>query len=134
MINSDKLMVRALGFAHDLGIKAGAGHANWIEQDLFGGRYTGNQREAATKVLQALDDFDHCLFDGLPNLSGEWADGPTPQSVLADVLHALDIKPGTRKAEHIEEYLDDLCIEWEHGVQSGFECELHRLATEAAKE
>ena len=135
MSKLDKLMTRALGFAYDLGMNVGENHANWVEQDLFGGRYTGDQRKAARAVLKTLDEgYDHGLYDGLPDLSGEWADGPTPQSVLSQVLHALDVKPGTKQADHVEEFLDDICNEWSLGVQSGFECELHRLATEAAKE
>lgn len=135
MSKLDKLMTRALGFAYDLGMNVGENHANWVEQDLFGGRYTGDQRKAARAVLKTLDEgYDNGLYDDLPDLSGEWADGPTPQSVLSEVLHALDVKPGTKQADHVEEFLDDLCNEWSLGVQSGFECELHRLATEAAKE
>lgn len=135
MSKLDKQMARALGFAYDLGEKAGENYANWQEQYLFGGRHTGNQRKAAHIILNALETGDdNGLYDGLPDLSGEWASGPTPQSVLADVLHALDVKPGTKQAEHIEEFLDDLCNEWELGVRSGFESELHRLATEAIKE
>lgn len=131
MESLDDLLSRAEVCAFDLGEKYGKAHANWIEQDLFGGRCTGNQAEAARAVLKAIDDCDDRLYDGLPNLSGEWANSPTPQSVLADVMYYMRLKDDERKSE-LEDILDDLCEQWECGVRSGFESELHRLATNAS--
>lgn len=133
MESLDDLFNRAEVCATELGEKAGRNYANWIEQDLFGGRYTGNQREAARAVLKALEDCDDGLYDGLPNLSGEYADGPTPQSVLKDIIYCMDLD-SEEQEEELEEMLDDLCEHWEAGVRSGFEMELHRLATNAASE
>jgi len=132
MESSDDLFTRAELCAHELGEKAGRNHANWIEQDLFGGRFTGNQAEAARAVLKAIDDCDNGLYDGLPNLSGEYADGPTPTSILKDIFYCMDLDSEDQESE-LEDMLDDLCEQWECGVRSGFETELHRLATLAAE-
>lgn len=42
----------------------------------------------ARRVLQGIEDGDPEVLDTFPHspLSGEWADGPTPTSVFADVL------------------------------------------------
>lgn len=131
MESLDDLLSRAEVCAFDLGEKAGRQHANWIEQDLFGGRYTGNQEEAARAVLKAIEDGDDRLYDGLPNLSGEWADSPTPRSILEDVFHYMNVTSEYEQTQ-LEDILDDLCEQWECGVRSGFESELHRLATNAS--
>lgn len=131
MAFSDDLFDLAEVCAFDLGEKAGRNYANWVEQDLFGGRYTGDQKEAARAVLKDLEE--GYWHDGLPNLSGEYADGPTPQSVLKEVIYCMDLD-SEEQEEELEEVLDDLCEQWEAGVRSGFEMELHRLATNAASE
>ena len=133
MESLDDLFNRAETCAFDLGEKAGRNYANWVEQDLFGGRYTGDQKEAARAVLKAIEDCDDGLYDGLPNLSGEYADGPTPTSILKDIFYCMDLD-SEELEEGLEEMLDDLCEQWECGVRSGFEMELHRLATNAASE
>jgi hypothetical protein len=131
MESLDDLFNRAETCAFDLGEKAGRNHANWVEQDTFGGRCTGDQAEAARAVLKAIEDCDDGLYDGLPNLSGEWADSPTPRSILEDVFHYMNVTSEYEQTQ-LEDILDDLCEQWECGVRSGFESELHRLATNAS--
>lgn len=133
MESEDDLFTRAEVCAFELGEKAGRNHSQWCSQDWFGGRYTGNQSDAARAILIALDECDDRLFDGLPNLSGQWADGPTPKSVLEDILYCLDLEDEEREAE-LEEMLDDLCENWEAGVHAGFTSELARLAQAAIAE
>lgn len=141
MESLDDLYNRADSIAYELGMKAGCNYANWAEQYLYGGRFTGDQKEAARAVLKALEDCDDAIYDGLPNLSGEDADGPTPRSLLEDVLYELDIEEDPEaggedeeRKKEVEDILDDLCEQWEMGVRDGYIQELTRLATNAASE
>lgn len=127
----DTLIDIASRVAYDLGVKSGKSCANWHEQDLFGGRYTGDTRKAAQSVIDAMDNGEF-PFDGLPNLSGEYADGPTPKSVFSDILYKMRIEEDSEQAAELDEFLDDLCESWESGVMDGYSGELYRLATEAA--
>lgn len=133
MESLDDLYNRADSIAYELGMKAGSNHAHWVEQDTFGGRYTGDQKEAARAVLKALEDCEDWLYERMPNLSGESVCDPTPRSLLEDVLYELDLEDDESKS-NVEDILDDLCEQWEMGVRDGYAQELHRLATNAASE
>lgn len=117
--------------AYDLGMESGKSCANWHEQDLFGGRYTGDTRKAAQSVIDAMDNGEF-PFEGLPNLSGEYAGDPTSRSVFSDVLYKMKIEEDSEQAAELEEFMDDLGESWETGVMDGYSQELYRLATEAA--
>lgn len=86
----------------------------------------GNTTPAhAARVLAMLDDGDPEAWDHLPptpNLSGEWADGPTPTSLAWDLCGPgadLDSDDGL-------ELVDEIATRWEAGVSDTFEeaCEI----------
>ena len=130
-MEDETLFEIAKRWSYDLGILSGQACAHWHEQDLFGGRYTGDTRKAAQSVIDAMDNGEF-PFEGLPNLSGEYADGPTPKSVFSDILYKMRIEEDSEQAAELDAYLDDLCESWESGVMDGYSEELYKLATEAA--
>lgn len=110
------------------GRRAGEQAAGWWEQDALGGRNTNSQRVIAghaTKLLAMWDDGDPRADEFLgvpPNLSGEWADGPSPLSVLADV----DWDPE-------DEGADDICAAWADGASQGYYDAVTRYLRQAAQ-
>lgn len=64
--------------------EAGEAHGRAAASCYFDGN---TSRETYAAVVAGLDDGDHAILDTLPAapLSGEWADDPTPASVLADL-------------------------------------------------
>ena len=114
--------------ARNLGIRAGANTAHWVAQDTFGGRCTRDHKAKARAVLESIESCDHMHMDvTLPNLSGEYADGLTPQRLLEDVLWKTDARRGMH-VEEVEEALDDICQAYEDGVTEGYEWQLATLA------
>ena len=81
--------------AAELGKIAGDSAASWYDVD------EGNARQ----VLAGLQDIDPVVMDTLPsvNLSGEWSDDPTPQS-LAEELGC---------GESPDYVIDAICEAWE---------------------
>ena len=78
----------------------------------------------AARVLAMLDDGDPAADDYLParpNLSGEWADSPTPRSLFEDVT-ALDAHAeATWQPAAYQMVIEALCEAWERGVAETFE-------------
>jgi hypothetical protein len=125
------ILEECLIVARNLGIQAGAGCAEWVAQDTFGGRCTRDHKEKARAVLESIESCDYTHMDvRLPNLSGEYADEMTPTKLLENVLWQTDAHRGMH-VEEIEEALDDLCTEWEQGVGEGYEWQLAQLAKSA---
>ena len=60
---------------------------------------------------EVLDQFN------VPNLSGEWADAPTPHSLAED--YGMDDD---------DERLDSVCTQWENAAADAFWAELERVA------
>ena len=94
------------GYAH--GVAAGS----WV----IDGNTTA---ETARYILAGFRDGDPEVLDLLPSepLSGEWADGPTPATVLADL-----------GVDEDDALADDLLYEYEAGFASGMEDEVTRSA------
>lgn len=84
------------------GLAAGRAAGSWVVD--------GNTtREAAVRMLWDYADGDPVVMDLCPSpLSGEWADGPTPQSLAAEY--------GVDDADE----LADVCDEYERGFAEGF--------------
>jgi hypothetical protein len=83
-ITWNTLLAAVKASAHDAGVNA----ANWWEQDNVGGYVNASTGIArATAVLKGIDDGDPEILDSLPSadLSGQWADSDTADSVYADV-------------------------------------------------
>lgn len=92
--------------ARELGREAGRNAGSWAAD--------GNtSAEHIRKVLTMIEDGDPEADDFLPrkpNLSGEFADDPTPRSVALDII-GEDYEPDDR---------DALCDAWEDGVRETF--------------
>jgi len=98
------------------GRDAGRNAASWC--------FDGNTTDATYRyVLKGLEDGDPAVLDtySAPNLSGEWADAPTPQSLAEDYdLDTTNDPDSTR--------LDEACSVWEDAASEAFWKELERTA------
>lgn len=99
--------------ARQLGQDAGEAAASWV----FDGNTT---REQYVRILKGIDDGDPEILDSLPtpNLSGEWADDPTPRSVLEE----LGVDPED------DALAPDLLSIWEQAASDAVVWELERIA------
>jgi hypothetical protein len=96
--------------AKRLGHVAGEAAASWATD--------GNTtRETAARIIKGFDEGDPAVLDmfRIPNLSGEWADGPTPASLCEDVGFDAEAEP--ERAEYLE---GDICDAWEEAVSLAF--------------
>lgn len=112
-----------LAEAAQLGREAGKNAAAWWQQDAIGGRVTRGERECAERTLKGMEDGDPMVIDSLPypNLSGEWAGDPTPQSLMEE----LDCEDSTTPEEQSE-----LCCAWEDASGAAVAGEIERLCRE----
>ena len=86
------------------GTSAGEAMANWV--------FDGNTDLADyARILKGIQDGDPEVLDQLitPNLSGEWADDPTPQTLANDLGIETD-----------DDRLDGLCTLWEDAAHQAF--------------
>jgi hypothetical protein len=99
--------------ARELGTEHGRAAGSWI---LDG----NSSRESAQRLLDMIEDGDPELWDSYASpLSGEWADGRTPDDILSEIDY-----PETRTPE---EY-DDIIRAYEDAHSSAWESEVNRLA------
>ena len=93
--------------AKKLGADAGTSAATWAEID----------ESNAARILKGFEDCDPAILDSFywPNLSGEWADSPTPQSLAEEI----GIDPE-------DDRLDSACDAWEESSSRAFENEITR--------
>lgn len=98
------------------GREAGYNAAGWV----FDGNTTLETYRAA---LKGIEDGDPMILDGfsVPNLSGEWADSPTPQSLAEDYGLTEDNDPDGWR-------LDAACTAWEDAASLAFWHEVERTA------
>ena len=94
------------------GKSAGIAAASWC----FDGNTTD---ETYRYFLEGYEAGDPAVLDrfNVPNLSGEWADSPTPASLADDYGIEAD-----------DERLDSVCTEWENAASDAFWAELQRVA------
>lgn len=94
--------------AYKLGVAAAEAAASWAAD--------GNSDPAAIRqTLAMLEQGDPEAYDRLPaypDLSGEWADAPTPHSLARDI---------TGEPDTSERVIGLLMDEWERGVSETFE-------------
>ena len=98
------------------GREAGENAASWC----FDGNTT---QETYKRFLQGCIDGDAAVLDQFnpPNLSGEWADSPTPRTLAEDYdLDENNDPDGWR--------LDEACTVWEEAANAAFWAELERVA------
>ena len=100
--------------AYDHGAADGRNAAEWFIQDAFGGRHTGDSKAAAAEVLRQLEDGDPAIWDraNIPNLSGEWADSETPQTLARACAASWD--------ELDDETVGEMCQAYEDGANWGW--------------
>lgn len=94
--------------ARRMGREDGIRAASWT--------WDGNtSSETAERIVKMFDDGDPEVYDlfNAPNLSGQYADEPTPQSLARD----LGMDDDDRRAEWL---VDDLSTAYEDGVSSSF--------------
>jgi hypothetical protein len=98
--------------AYAAGYDVGKAAGSWV----VGGNTTA---EAARRMLTLDLEGDPEFWDAYPGspLSGEWADGPTPASVLAE----LGVPEGSDVA-------DEILSQWEDGHHDGWRDEVLRAA------
>jgi hypothetical protein len=115
--------------ARKLGYAAGSNCAEWVAQDSFGGRVTSGENESAQSILDAIAEGDPAFWDSvrLPDLSGEYAGDPTPQSLAEDLGIDSD-------ADGAEWGIDEACTAYEEGVAEGFQDRITELAKEQLSE
>lgn len=119
MTSTPEQLERALNRAATLGNQAGTGAAYWAIQDLWGGRAGRGADDAAREFLRRYEDGDDT---GLcePQLSGEYSDEPTPQSLAID----CGIEEDDADA------IDELCSMWEQACSEAYWWTLERSARE----
>ena len=93
------------------GKSVGEAMASWV--------FDGNtDQDTYARMLKGIQEGDPDILDNLrtPNLSGEWADEPTPASLAYD----LGIDPD-------DDRLDHLCQMWEDAAHLAFWGEIERV-------
>lgn len=107
--------------AYDLGVQAAVAAASWV--------LDGNaSQDHIARMVAWLDDGDPRADDflpAMPDLSGEWADAPTGDSLAVEIVGAPDL--GCGNAEEYDEVRDAICDAWEAGVSDAFQVECERL-------
>jgi hypothetical protein len=113
--------------ATKMGREAGIAAASWVTD--------GNtSREHYVRLAQMMDDGDPQLDDLLParpNLSGEWADAPTPRSLFEDITGMDAHAESSWNCDAYQAVLEPICEAWEQGCDEAFTQECERLVREA---
>lgn len=121
---------KAMSLAKEMGYEAGKDFASWVQQDAFGGRVSCPKvaRNNAQRIIDMDEEGDPAFWpDCLPNLSGEWAGGMTPETLLEEVFSKVDSNLDLDSTD-LSDYSDDICTEYENGVSDGYREEIVRLA------
>jgi hypothetical protein len=107
--------------AYRLGVQAAIAAASWV--------IDGNtSQDHIARMVAWLDDGDPRADDflpAMPDLSGEWADSPTPDSLAVGIVGAPDL--GCGNAEEYDELRDAIADAWEAGVSDAFGPECERI-------
>jgi hypothetical protein len=108
---TDEKFTLALQRAEKIGERHGKNGAEWVAQDTWGGRVSSARgKEAARAFLRGYEYGDPEILDSYasPNLSGEYADGYTPDELLRDCFESrqdiADLEP---------EEADEICRAYE---------------------
>lgn len=112
----------AIEAARELGREAGVAAGSWAAD--------GKSTEDARRVLTMMEDGDPRASDYLPvepNLSGEWADAPTPGSLYEDVTGRDAHGDATWNQGTYQAALEAICEAWESGVMESFSAECERV-------
>ena len=95
------------------GKAAGIGAAGWALD--FGRMTSAQERETAERVIRGIEEGDPAVLDSfrVPNLSGEFADDPTPRSLAED----YGLSEDDPRAEWLP---DEICTAWEDAASESF--------------
>jgi hypothetical protein len=100
--------------AREMGRQAGIAAASWV--------IDGNtSQEHIQRMVAMYDEGDPEYHDYLPtrpNLSGEWADDPTPLSITTEIV-GDEVDP--------DPIVDAIAEAWEAGADETFEVECERI-------
>jgi hypothetical protein len=111
--------------AYRLGVQAAEAAASWV--------IDGNtSQDHIARMVAMLDAGDPVAYDYLPaqpNLSGEWADAPTPRSLARDILGEEYVSAFETEAAAAWE--DEIADAWEAGVFDTFQYECERILRDA---
>ena len=109
---------KATDTAREMGRAAGRAAATWF----FDGNTTD---ETYASVARGVAEGDPEILDmfKVPDLSGEWADGLTPDGLMARVY---------AHPERNRDNEDAVCQAWEDGAQEGYMAEIERTLREMA--
>lgn len=116
MQTTDDQLTRWLDAARALGEDAGRNAASWCVDG-------NSDRAERARVLAMMREGDPQAFDFLPpmpNLSGEWADDPTPGSLVEDVT-------GLSRWNVDDATTDEIVFAWDAGANIAFGAECERL-------
>jgi hypothetical protein len=107
--------------AYELGRDAAIAAASWV--------LDGNtSQDHIRRMVAMLDAGDPVAYDYLPaqpNLSGEWADAPTPLSLTTEIVgDSVDPDP----------IVDEIADAWEAGVSDTFQYECERILRDALED
>jgi hypothetical protein len=109
--------------AREMGRQAGIAAASWV--------IDGNtSQEHIQRMVKMLDDGDPEFYDWInpPNLSGEWADDPTPGTLAYEITDLDSDYPG------FDQIVDAIADAWEAGVEEVFDVECERILRAALSE
>lgn len=110
--------------AYELGRDVALAAASWLD-------VTRMDAETITSALDAITNGDpraEYVLPARPNLSGEYADDPTPQSLAADILGADYATHGYNAPDLLPaEQVDAIAEAFERGVADHFEPECERI-------
>ena len=129
--DADLAWEKLLAEAAKIGAEHGEGTAAFQQQYLVGGRVTdGSERATATHILKGLEDGDPEVLDALPHpdLSGQWADGYTPNQLAEDCELDEWVK---EFGEEADDCVDDLCTAYEEAFQDAAQEEVIRFCKAA---
>jgi hypothetical protein len=118
---------KALEQAAEMGRNAGENAASWIIQDSWGGRVTRGEKQAASAFLEAYEESDDT--PNPPNLSGEWADSETPQSLMDSLFNEEELE-----LDEVQDAQDDICTAWEDAASDAFYSTLEESARSVLSE
>jgi hypothetical protein len=113
--------------ARALGVEAAKSAATWCTDGNTG-------EEHYRRLLALMDDGDPVAYDHLPacpNLSGEWADSPTPASLFEEVTGFDAHAESSWNYDGYQVVLEAICNAWEAGVSETFQLECERILREA---
>jgi hypothetical protein len=110
--------------AREMGRRAGIAAASWV----FDGNTSPFQVERMVKWMDDGDPQYEQYLPARPNLSGEWADDPTPGTLAYEITGLDSDYPG------FDQIVDAIADAWEAGVDETFEVECERILREALSE